>query len=272
MRLAYHDGGSGTPLTPARVPQPTGCCGFVARNTGLLARPWILRRSQYRGVRFSSMTQPVPTDAMTIAFDKTITSEAQLRAVIGAPNARVVSKVIDRLDKHCRAFIAKSPFVLIATADGQGKVDVSPKGDPAGFVQVLDDYTLAIPERLGNRLADSFLNILARPQVGLLFTVPGKQETLRAGGTARIVQDEWLLEKMAINGKLPQLATVVAVDRVFFHCSKCIMRSHLWEPEAWPDLTGLPTLAQAIIDHARLSDSVQQVQAGLDESYRDRLY
>ena len=180
--------------------------------------------------------------------------------------------MIDHLDKHCRALIAKSPFMLIASADGQGKVDVSPKGDPAGFVQVLDDHTLVIPERLGNRLADSFLKILGRPQVGLLFTVPGKQETLRAGGTARIVQDEWLLEKLAVNGKFPQLATVVTVNRVFFHCAKCMMRSHLWEPDAWPDLNGLPSLAQAIIDHAQLSDNVQQVQAGLDESYRDRLY
>lgn len=209
---------------------------------------------------------------MLPTFTQTVTSEAQLRALIGEPHVRVVSKVIDRLDKHCRAFIAKSPFVLIATADGKGKVDVSPKGDPAGFVQVLDDRTLAIPERLGNRLADSFLNILGRPQVGLLFTVPGKQETLRAGGTARIVQDKWLLEKMAVNGKLPQLATVVTVDRVFFHCAKCMMRSHLWEPDGWPSLEGVPTLAEAIIDHAKLSDSVQQVQAGLDESYRDRLY
>jgi PPOX class probable FMN-dependent enzyme len=209
---------------------------------------------------------------MSLTFSNTITTEAQLRAVIGEPNPRVVSKVIDHLDAHCRAFIASSPFVLIATADGQGKVDVSPKGDPAGFVQVLDAHMLAIPERLGNRLADSFLNILGRPQVGLLFTIPGKQETLRAGGTARIVQDAWLLEKMAVNGKLPQLATVITVDRVFFHCAKCIMRSHLWEPGAWPELAGLPSLAQAIIDHAKLSDSVQQVQAGLDESYRDRLY
>jgi len=209
---------------------------------------------------------------MLPSFTQTITSEAQLRAVIGGPHARVVSKVIDRLDTHCRAFIAKSPFMLIASADGKGRVDVSPKGDPAGFVQVLDDHTLAIPERLGNRLADSFLNILARPQVGLLFTVPGKQETLRAGGSARIVQDPWLLEKMAVNGKLPQLATVVTVERVFFHCAKCMMRSHLWDPSGWPCLDGVPTLAEAIIDHAKLTDSVQQVQAGLDESYRDRLY
>lgn len=205
-------------------------------------------------------------------FDKIITTREQLRAVLGEPSPRVVSKVIDHIDVHCRRFIAKSPFLLLATANGQGKVDVSPKGDPAGFVQVLDDHTLAIPERLGNRLADSFLNMLERPQVGLLFMIPGKSETLRAGGTARIVQDDWLLEKMAERGRKPQLATVVTVQRMFFHCAKCVMRSDLWRPEGWPDLDGVPTLAQAIIDHARLKDTVEQVQAGLDESYRDRLY
>ncbi|MCZ4313215.1 pyridoxamine 5'-phosphate oxidase family protein [Comamonadaceae bacterium G21597-S1] len=205
-------------------------------------------------------------------FDNTISTREQLRAVLGEPSPRVVSKVIDHIDVHCRGFIAKTPFLLLATADGKGKVDVSPKGDPAGFVQVLDDHTLAIPERLGNRLADSLLNMLERPQVGLLFMIPGKSETLRAGGTARIVQDDWLLEKMAVRGKKPQLATVVTVQRMFFHCAKCVMRSDLWRPEGWPDQDGVPTLAQAIIDHARLSDSVEQVQAGLDESYRDRLY
>ncbi len=205
-------------------------------------------------------------------FSDTIVTREQLRAVLGEPSPRVVSKVIDRIDDHCRAFIARSPFVLLATADGQGKVDVSPKGDPPGFVQVLDAHTLAIPERLGNRLADSFLNILDRPQVGLLFAIPGKAETLRAGGTAQIVRDEWLLERMAVNGRRPKLATVVTVDRLFFHCAKCVIRSQLWQPESWPALDGLSSLAQAIVDHAGLSDSVQAVQSGLDESYRDRLY
>jgi len=209
---------------------------------------------------------------MALNFDKTISTRKQLRAVLGEPSPRVVSKVIDHIDVHCRGFIAKSPFLLLASADGRGKVDVSPKGDPAGFVQVLDEHTLAIPERLGNRLADSMLNILERPQVGLLFVIPGKSETLRAGGTARIVQDDWLLEMRAVRGKAPQLATVVTVDRMFFHCAKCVMRSQLWEPGAWPDLHGVPSLAQAIIDHAKLGETTQQVQATLDESYRDRLY
>jgi len=209
---------------------------------------------------------------MALHFEKTITTREKLRSVVGEPSPLVVAKVIDHIDGHCRGFIARAPFMLLATANGQGKVDVSPKGDPAGFVQVLDDHTLAIPERLGNRLADSFLNMLERPQVGLLFMIPGKSETLRAGGTARIVQDDWLLEQMAVRGKRPQMATVVTVERMFFHCAKCVMRSHLWQPDGWPELDGVPSLAQAIIDHAKLTDSVQAVQAGIDESYRDRLY
>jgi len=211
----------------------------------------------------SSMTQP---------FTDTITTESQLRQVLGQPSAMVSAKLISSLDVHCRAFIARSPFLLIASADGQGKVDVSPKGDPAGFVHVLDDHTLAIPERLGNRLADTFLNILQRPRVGLLFVIPGKAETLRASGTAQIVRDSWLLEQMAVGGKSPALATVVTIDRVFFHCAKCVIRSHLWVKDQWPSQDGLATLAQAVKDHAKLAASVDVVQAGIDDSYRDRLY
>ena len=209
---------------------------------------------------------------MTPDFKDIITTPAQLREVLGSPSAMVEAKIIPKLDAHCREFIAKSPFLLVASADGAGKVDVSPKGDPAGFVQVLDEHTIAIPERLGNRLADTFLNILQRPLIGLLFMVPGKRETLRAGGTARIVRDGWLLERMAIGGIKPALATVVTLDRVFFHCAKCVIRSGLWSPEKWPDTAGLSTLAQAVKDHAQLKDSVAVVQAGIDASYRDRLY
>ena len=211
-------------------------------------------------------------NAMPFAFTDTITSEQQLREVMGHPSPQVAAKVISTLDRHCRAFIAKSPFLLIASADKQGKVDVSPKGDPPGFVHVLDDHTLAIPDRLGNRLADTFRNILACPQVSVLFMVPGKQETLRASGNARIVRDAWLLERMAIAGKQPALATVVTVERVFFHCAKCVIRSKVWDPAHWPDTAGLASLAQAFIDHAKLPERVEDIQAGIDASYRDRLY
>ncbi|MEO6625075.1 MAG: pyridoxamine 5'-phosphate oxidase family protein [Burkholderiaceae bacterium] len=209
---------------------------------------------------------------MTPEFKDTITTAAQLREVLGQPSAMVEAKVIPALDVHCREFIANCPFLLIASADDAGKVDVSPKGDPAGFVQVLDEHTVAIPERLGNRLADTFLNILKRPQVGLLFVIPGKRETLRAGGTARIVRDDWLLERMMVSGKKPALATVVTLDRVFFHCAKFVIRSSLWNPQGWPDTSEMASLAQALKDHAKRKDSVEALQEGLDASYRDRLY
>lgn len=209
---------------------------------------------------------------MTLEFKDRITTAAQLREVLGQPSAMVEAKVIPALDAHCREFIARSPFLLIASANDAGRVDVSPKGDPAGFVQVLDDHTIAIPERLGNRLADTFLNILKRPEVGLLFVIPGRGETLRAGGTAQIVRDDWLLDRMLVAGRTPALATVVTLHRVFFHCAKCVIRSSLWKPEGWPDIRNMATLAQAVKDHAKLNDSVDALQQVLDASYRDRLY
>jgi len=206
------------------------------------------------------------------AFSDIVTTQEGLRAVLGHASPMVEAKVITDLDVHCRAFIAKSPFLLIASANSRGKVDVSPKGDAPGFVQVLDPHTLAIPERLGNRLADTFSNILVCARVGLLFMIPGKAETLRVSGTAKIVRDAWLLESMAVGGKKPQLATVVTVDRVFFHCAKCVIRSKLWDSDHWPDPAGLPSLARAVIDHAKLTDSVEAVQAVIEDSYRNRLY
>ncbi len=209
---------------------------------------------------------------MPYTFSEIVTSEAQLRETLGHPSPSVAAKIVPSLDEHCRAFIAKSPFVLIGSSDAAGNLDVSPKGDPPGFVNVLDDQTVAIPDRLGNRLADTFRNILQNPRVGLLFLIPGKQETLRVAGTARIVRDPWLLDRLTVNGKAPQFAIVVTVESAFFHCAKCMIRSHLWQPAHWPDQEGLPTLARALIDHAKLPDAESELQARIDASYRDRLY
>lgn len=206
------------------------------------------------------------------SFAEIVTSEAQLRAIVGHPSHRVLGKHVSSLDEHCRAFIAKCPFVLVASADRAGHIDVSPKGDPGGFVQVLDDSTLAIPERPGNRKADTFLNLLQSPQVGLLFLIPGKQETLRASGTAVIVRDRWLRERMAVAGKLPEFAVVVTVREVFFHCAKCILRSRLWSPTDWPDLAGLPSLAQAMVHAGKLQETPEEMQALIDKDARERLY
>jgi uncharacterized protein len=205
-------------------------------------------------------------------FQEVIASVEQLRGITGSPNFRVVNKEVSALDTHARAFIAASPFVLVATCDAQGRMDISPKGDPPGFVQVLDDQTLAIPDRPGNRRADTFTNLLENPRVGLFFMIPGKQETLRVSGHAKIVRDGWLRESMAINGKVPDLALVVTVEQLFFHCQKCIIRSHLWEPDTWPDGTGLPTLAEAMVSHGRLTESVTEMQVLIEESLTTRLY
>lgn len=206
------------------------------------------------------------------SFAKVVTSEAQFRAIVGHPSHRVLGKHVSRLDEHCRAFIAKCPFVLVASADRAGHIDVSPKGDPSGFVQVLDESTLAIPERPGNRKADTFLNLLQNPQVGLLFLIPGKQETLRVSGTAVIVRDQWLRDTMVVAGKVPEFAIVVTVLEAFFHCSKCVIRSRLWSTTEWPDLAGLPSLAQAMVHAGKLRETPEEIQALIDKDSRERLY
>jgi len=209
---------------------------------------------------------------MQNTFIDVITSEEQLREVIAPPSQTLLDKVIPALDEHCRAFIAKSPFILIASADAIGSMDVSPKGDPAGFVQVLDDKTLAIPDRPGNRRADTLTNILRNPKIALLFLIPGKQETLRVNGSAMIVRDSWLLERMTVRDKSPNFAIVVSVEEAFMHCAKCVIRSKIWDAEHWPDVDGLASLAHVMVDHAKLSITVDEMQGYVDESYRDRLY
>jgi PPOX class probable FMN-dependent enzyme len=151
-------------------------------------------------------------------------------------------------------------------------MDVSPKGDPAGFVQVLDEQSLAIPDRPGNRRADTFKNILQNNRVGLFFLIPGKQETLRVSGRAMIVRDLSLREQMAVGGKIPDFAIVVTVDQAFFHCPKCIIRSHFWSPETWPDKTGLPSLAEAVVAAGKLDVPVEHVQEMIDHDVKTRLY
>jgi PPOX class probable FMN-dependent enzyme len=205
-------------------------------------------------------------------FAEIVRSESELRALIGHPKEVVVKGRLGALDGHCRAYIAKSPFVVVASTDREGGIDVSPKGDPPGFVQVLDDSTLAIPERPGNRRADTFSNLLQNPHVALIFLIPGKQETLRVGGTAMIVRDRWLRDQMAIAGKSPEFALVVAIQEVSIHCAKCVIRSKLWDTRHWPDLEGVPSLARAIVDQAKLDRTPEQVQAVIDNEVRERLY
>jgi PPOX class probable FMN-dependent enzyme len=151
-------------------------------------------------------------------------------------------------------------------------LEVSPKGDPAGFVKVLDDRTLAIPDRLGNRRLDTFRNILRNENVGLIFVIPGITYTLRVSGKAIIVRDLELRQSMAMRGKLPDHALVVAVEHVLSHCPKCMVRSGLWQPEAWPETSDLPTFAETLIAHAKLAETVEEVQASIETGNRERLY
>lgn len=206
------------------------------------------------------------------SFKEIIRTEEELRVIMGHPTQRAVDKTIAALDEHCRAFIASSPFLLIASSDAQGRHDVSPKGDPPGFVQVLDERTLAIPDRPGNRRADTFANILQQPQVALLFFIPGKEDTLRVNGRAQIVRDLALREHMAVQGKIPDLTLVVEVQEAFIHCPKCMVRSQLWEPEHWPSLKEVPTMAQTFVAHAKIDQPVAEVQASIDQAVKERLY
>ena len=170
-----------------------------------------------------------------------ITDETALRALIGEPGELVRAKVSDRVNDLTRRFIDLSPFMCLATSAPDGTCDVSPRGDPAGFVHVVDERTLLVPERPGNRLADSLRNILANPNVGLLFMIPGVGDTLRVNGRATIVTDTELLDPLAVEGKTPKLGLRIEIEQVFTHCSKAFLRSHLWDAERHVDRSELPT-------------------------------
>lgn len=209
---------------------------------------------------------------MSEQFKEVITTEAELRAIMGTPSEVVKNKTITVIDKHCRKFIEHSPFLTIASTNGKGETDVSPKGDPVGFVKVLDEKTLAIPERLGNKRADTFVNILHNPGVGLLFFIPGINETLRVNGQAQIVTDLAIREQMKVKNKLPKFALIIHVEEAFMHCSKCMVRSKLWTDIDSDIRTKVPSLAEIIVDHAKLEAPVDQVEMYLEESVKNQLY
>jgi len=185
---------------------------------------------------------------MSQVFQKIVTTEARLREVLGKPGERAVLKERPRLDDHLRAFIAQSPFLLLATANRDGQLDVSPKGDHPGFVRVLDDTHLAIPDRIGNNRLNGMRNILENPTIGLIFLIPGRDDTLRVNGRAWIVEDEALRDQMIMKGKRPPFAIGVEVEQTFMHCARAFMRSGLWKPEQWPDPASVPSMAQILWD------------------------
>lgn len=203
-----------------------------------------------------------------------VTTRDELRTIYKTPRPTdgSIRKELKALDGHCRSFIGKSPFVLIGSSDGAGNADVTPKGDRPGFAAVLDDQTIAIPDRPGNNRLDTLENILLNPSVGLLFLIPGMNETLRVNGDARITIDAGLRERLAVDGKEPQSVVVVTVKAAYMHCAKAFMRSDLWKPETWHDRSTLPTLGQILRDQLALADSVEATDRWLDESYRQTMW
>ncbi|NUP76520.1 MAG: pyridoxamine 5'-phosphate oxidase family protein [Nonomuraea sp.] len=200
-----------------------------------------------------------------------IGSEDELRELLGEVMPRAVSKERVRLHERDREWLAASPFCLIATSDAEGNCDVSPKGDPAGFVHVIDDTTIAIPDRPGNRRADGFLNILKNPHVGLVFLIPGRNETLRVNGRARLVREAPFFDEMIVKGHRPHLALVVEIEQIFFHCAKAFLRSQLWKPESW-DPTVLPSHARLVKEVQTVEETLEELETYYGESYAKKLY
>lgn len=211
---------------------------------------------------------------MTANFDDPnarIADAADLRGHFGAVNPLAERKVIDRLDQFCRDFIALSPFLVLASADGSGRADASPRGDAPGFVRVLDDRTLLIPDRRGNNRVDSFGNILSAAGVGLIFMVPGIAETLRVNGRARLTRDSGLLEPSTVQERTPTTGLLVEVEEAFFHCGKALIRSKLWDPAAQVQRGVFPTLGRIVAEQTK-AIGVAEAEATMEEGYRTRLY
>ncbi|GHF85592.1 hypothetical protein FHX82_002426 [Amycolatopsis bartoniae] len=200
-----------------------------------------------------------------------VTSEEELRELLGEPNAAARRKERAKLHELDREWLAHSPFCLIATADAAGSCDVSPKGDPPGFTLVLDDTTIAIPERPGNKRADGFRNILVNPHVGLIYFLPGRGDTLRINGRAKLVRKAPFFEHMTVKGHQPVLALVVEIEQIFHHCAKAFMRSNLWKPETWtPEaVAARPVIAKTL---ERPNDTLEELKTYYGPKYAEKLY
>ena len=201
-----------------------------------------------------------------------LTTTAQLREIVGPVGEKVANKTIDHIDDICATFIAMSPYLVMATHGQDGLLDLSPKGDPAGFVEVLDRKTLAIPDRLGNGRFDSYENLIANPSLALIFLIPGHTDTLRVAGEGRISRAPKLLGRYPVNGKEPRFVLLVTVRQAFLHCSKSTVRAGLWRKETWPDSSCVPSLAQAMVAHGKLTLGVAEMQEIIDRDGKNRLY
>jgi len=209
---------------------------------------------------------------MEWSFENVITTEEELRGILGHPNEIVLRKTINHIDENCRSFIENSPFITIASSDSEGNFDVSPKGDPAGFVKILSDKLLAIPDRPGNKKADTFSNIIQNPNVGLIFLIPGIKETLRVNGRAKIVTDKKVLDLLICDDKLPSFAIIVEVKEAFMHCAKCMIRSKLWTNNSESPRVSVPTLAKSMVEHTKLDITIEEMDNLIKNDERTNLY
>jgi PPOX class probable FMN-dependent enzyme len=209
------------------------------------------------------------TDSSSVAK---ITDKGALHEHYGEPVELAVACELDHLDEHHKKFIRRSPFVCISAAGADGQPSVSPKGDAPGFVEIIDDHTLLIPDRVGNNKVETFANIIDNPRVACIFFVPGLREMLRLWGEAEIIQDPVVLERGKVRGKLPEAALRIRINKAYFHCGKALVRSRLWDPESHVAPGEFPPFGQVLKDQARVADSAEKLQAGMDELYTEQLY
>jgi len=210
--------------------------------------------------------------------DAVVASEDELRGNYGEPMDIALMKQLGKLDAHCKNFISRSPFLCIGTSAADGKADVSPRGDPPGFVQVLDDNTIFIPDRPGNNRLDTMSNIVANPDVGLLFLIPGFEDALRVNGKATLVKDKKILERCAVNRKVPTMGIMVEINEAYLHCAKAVRRSKLWEVESQQDRKKMPTLAQMILEQVATpekqptKEDIKEGDEFIEDNYKTGLY
>jgi len=210
------------------------------------------------------MTAYRPTDP--------VRSLDEVRAAIPKEFSSQTGKIIDHVDDYVRVWIERSPFVAMGTFDRAGRADVAPKGDPAGFVRVLDEHTLAIPDRPGNHRWDTFANILETGRIALMFLVPNRNEVVRVNGRAEIVRDRPLRESMAVNGRVPEFAILVHVEEAFYHCGKAVLRARLWQPDEAAPTDGLPTYGAALKKHASMPEPVEVIEGWMRGNEIHRMY
>ncbi|MEP1353596.1 MAG: MSMEG_1061 family FMN-dependent PPOX-type flavoprotein [Tateyamaria sp.] len=207
-------------------------------------------------------------------IQKPVTTAEQIEDILDTPTMHPsqVNKIIDHIDHNCRAWIERTTFVAIASSDANGRMDVSPKGDPAGFIKVLDPKTIAIPDRIGNKRGDTFHNILQNPAIGLMLVVPMRKEVVRINGVGEIARDDDILDMTTVNGHRPNLALIVRVQEAFFHCGKSMIRSRMWQPEHWGSIEGLPTYAEALKDMGKMDSPLEDIEARMAYNETGRLY